>query len=82
VLSVDPRLFSYLPWYGSLDTDLGGSRFHTFERLDDIQRLAAVTDPAAFANLSRNLTYGHVDVAARPDTVARPVGTRARCSRP
>lgn len=72
VLSADERLFSYLPWHGYLGNDLGSSLTHTFERLDDIEKLAAVSDSAAFAQRSANLTYGHIDVfvlrKSGPDT--------------
>jgi len=61
-LSVDERLWSYLPWHGYVGNDLGSSVSRTFERVAEVQRLAEITDPAEFDRESQNLRYGKIDL--------------------
>ena len=61
-LSVDERLFSYLPWPGYTWDDLGGSLAHSFERVAQVRTLAGIRDPAAFADASRHTAYGPIDI--------------------
>jgi hypothetical protein len=63
-LSVDDRLFSYLPWPGFMDNDrTAGS---TLSRWDDryqvIRELAGTTDPLAFATRSGATGFGPIDI--------------------
>ncbi|MFD0821875.1 arabinofuranosyltransferase, partial [Micromonospora zhanjiangensis] len=63
-LSVDDRLFSYLPWPGFMDNDrTAGS---TLSRWDDrfqvIEELTATRDPLAFATRSAATGFGPIDV--------------------
>jgi hypothetical protein len=62
VLSTDERLFSFLPWHGYTYTDMGGSTAHWFERLAEIRKLQATTDPAAFTDAAAHTAYGPIDV--------------------
>ena len=61
-LSVDERLFSYLPWPGYTWDDLGGSLAHSFERVAEVRKLEGIRDPAAFADASRHTAYGPIDI--------------------
>jgi hypothetical protein len=62
VLSADERLFAYLPWHGYIGNDLWSSIAHSYERLADIENLAAVKDPTAFTAKSQSLDYGRIDI--------------------
>ncbi|MFY1697457.1 arabinofuranosyltransferase [Solwaraspora sp. WMMA2101] len=63
-VSVDERLFSYLPWPGYLSNDrtAGGTLTHWDERKAELTALAAQRDPAAFAAESAATAYGPIDV--------------------
>jgi hypothetical protein len=61
-LSVDGRLFSFLPWPGYTWDDLGGSLGHTFERVNEVRKLGDTSDPTAFADASRHTAYGPIDI--------------------
>ena len=63
-LSYSERLFAYVPWNGYAGTArLAANSFtHWDDRHAALVRLAAVTDPAAFAQASRHTRYGAIDV--------------------
>ncbi|HEX7743962.1 MAG TPA: arabinofuranosyltransferase [Micromonosporaceae bacterium] len=63
-LSIDERLFAYLPWRGYVAVDpLVSSTLSRFpDRYAEIQRLTSITDPAAFADASGNTRFGPIDV--------------------
>jgi Arabinofuranosyltransferase N terminal/Arabinofuranosyltransferase A C terminal len=63
-LSYTERLFAYLPWNGYVAAArLSANSFtHWDDRHAALERLAAVTDPAAFAAASRSTKYGGIDV--------------------
>lgn len=61
-LSVDERLWSFLPWHGYVGNDLGSSVSRTFERVDEVKRLAAISSPAEFDRTSQDLKYGKIDL--------------------
>jgi hypothetical protein len=63
-LATDDRIFSFLPWRGFIDNDrTAGS---TLSRWDDrhaaLGRLAATTDPAAFAAAAADTGFGPIQV--------------------
>lgn len=63
VLSIDERIWAYLPWYGYTGTSTAiGSLSDPFHRLAEVQRLAQISDPAAFARESAHTKYGEIDV--------------------
>jgi hypothetical protein len=65
VLSNDERLFSFLPWYGYIGTDIAASSMSLpYERLAEVEKLAGTRDPAAFTSLSRSTRFGEIDVFA------------------
>ncbi len=63
-LSYDERLFAYLPWPGYIAVDRTAA--YTPTRWDDrhaaLVRLAAITDPAAFARASAHTAFGRIDL--------------------
>jgi hypothetical protein len=61
-LSIDERLYAYLPWHGYLNNDRQGSFVHWDERHAELVRIAALKDPAAFATASANTAYGPIDI--------------------
>ncbi|MEV0397435.1 arabinofuranosyltransferase [Polymorphospora rubra] len=63
-LSVDDRLWSYLPWPGYLENDrtASSSLVHWDDRFAELRRVADTTDPAAFAAASRETAYGPIDI--------------------
>ncbi len=61
-LSIDERLYAYLPWHGYLGNDLWSTVAHSPTRLADVQKLAATKDPAAFTTQAQHLTFGRIDV--------------------
>jgi hypothetical protein len=63
-LTVDDRLFSYLPWAGYVDLERTASATlsHWDDRFAEVKKLAATTDPQAFATASANTKFGPVDV--------------------
>lgn len=63
-LSVDDRLYAYLPWPGYLTTSrFGSGTFALFDqRLVELRRLAATSDPAAFAKASADTRFGPIDI--------------------
>ncbi|MGW0432295.1 arabinofuranosyltransferase [Micromonospora sp. NPDC003197] len=63
-LSVDERLFAYVPWpgYAGNDPVVNSTLSHGKERHAEVKRLAGITDPAAFATASANTKFGPVDV--------------------
>ncbi|MEV0581665.1 arabinofuranosyltransferase [Nonomuraea sp. NPDC050310] len=64
VLSADERLFAYLPWRGftSVDRTSANTLIRWDERRAELVRLAAVTDPQAFAEASASTAFGAIDV--------------------
>ena len=64
VLSYDQRLFAFLPWYGYTATDRvsANSLLRWDDRYAELQKLARVTDPAQFAQASRETAFGPIDV--------------------
>ncbi|MGE5292316.1 MAG: arabinofuranosyltransferase [Micromonosporaceae bacterium] len=63
-LSYTEQLYAYLPWDGYVAAaHLAANSFtHWDDRNAALKRLAAVTDPAAFAQASRHTRYGAIDV--------------------
>jgi len=63
-LSVDERLFSYLPWPGYLSNDrtAAGTLSRWDERRAELRDLADQADPAAFAAESAATAFGPIDV--------------------
>lgn len=63
-LSIDERLFAYLPWPGYTTTSRGasGSLVLWDQRAAEIQRLTTITDPAQFAQDSAHTRFGPIDV--------------------
>ncbi|MFV2017769.1 arabinofuranosyltransferase [Micromonospora sp. LOL_023] len=63
-LSVDERLFSYLPWPGYLSNDrtAGGTLSRWDERRSELRELSEQRDPAAFAAQSGATVFGPIDV--------------------
>lgn len=63
-LSIDERLFAYLPWRGYVGIDpLVNSTLSRFpDRYAEIRRLTSIIDPAAFASASANTRFGPIDV--------------------
>jgi hypothetical protein len=63
-LSVDDRLFAYLPWPGYLDNarTAAATLSHWDERFAEIKRLVATKDPQAFATASHNTKFGPIDI--------------------
>jgi hypothetical protein len=63
-LSVDERLFAYLPWPGYVTTSraASGSMVLWDDRVAGLRRLAATTDPAAFAHDSAHTRFGPIDI--------------------
>lgn len=63
-LATDERLFAYLPWPGYVGT--GRTAANTLVRWDDrvaeLNRLAAITDPGEFARATSNTEFGPIDV--------------------
>ena len=68
-LSYTEGLFAYLPWDGYIAVSREAS--NSFEHWDDrhaaLERLAAVTDPTAFAAASQHTKYGGIDVFVLSD---------------
>jgi len=61
-LSVDDRLYAYLPWPGYLSTDRIGLFIKWDERYAELRRLAGIDDPAAFASASGTTAFGPIDI--------------------
>jgi hypothetical protein len=63
-LSYDERLFAYLPWPGyiAVDRTAAGSVTRWDDRHAALVRLAAVTDPATFAQASAHTEFGRIDL--------------------
>jgi Arabinofuranosyltransferase N terminal/Arabinofuranosyltransferase A C terminal len=63
-LSIDERLYAYLPWHGYLGTSRGASGSLSLwdERKAEIQRLTGVTDPAGFADATADTRFGPIDI--------------------
>ena len=63
-LSVDERLFAFVPWpgYTGVDPVVNSTLSHGKERHAEVKRLAGITDPAAFAEASANTKFGPIDV--------------------
>jgi hypothetical protein len=57
-------LFAFLPWYGYTATDRvsANSLLRWDDRYAELQKLARVTDPAQFAQASRDTAFGPIDV--------------------
>jgi hypothetical protein len=64
VLAYDQRLFAFLPWYGYTATDRvsANSLLRWDDRYAELQELSRVTDPAQFAQASRDTAFGPIDV--------------------
>jgi len=61
-LSVDERLWAYLPWRGYIGNDLWSSIAHSHQRLRNIQDLSAINDPARFTEQSQHMQFGRIDI--------------------
>lgn len=63
-LTVDERLFSFLPWpaYVAIPVEGAGSLSRWTERRAEVTRLAQTPDPDAFAAASANTKFGPIDV--------------------
>lgn len=62
-VSMDERLYAYLPWFGYIGaSSASNSAVPVFDRLAELEKLAKVTDPAAFARSSRHTRFGEIDV--------------------
>jgi Arabinofuranosyltransferase N terminal len=61
-LSVDDRLYAYLPWPGYLATDRIGLFIQWDKRYAELERLAATRNPAAFAAATADTGYGPIDI--------------------
>jgi hypothetical protein len=63
-LSVDDRVFSYLPWLGYIENDrtAGSSLSRWDDRYAEIQRLAATKTPRDFATESAQTAFGPIDL--------------------
>jgi hypothetical protein len=63
-LSYDERLFAYLPWPGyiAVDRTAAASTSRWDDRHAALRRLAAVSDPAAFADASAHTQFGRIDL--------------------
>lgn len=63
-LSADSRIYMYVHWYGYLQGNPYASnslaRFN--DRLIELRRLSAITDPKAFASASAHTRFGGIDV--------------------
>ena len=64
VLSYDQRLFAFTDYYGYISTDRVSSNtlMRWDERAAELRRLAAITDPTAFAAATRKTAFGPIDV--------------------
>lgn len=64
VLAYDQRLFAFLPWYGYTATNRvsANSLLRWDDRYAELQKLSRVTDPAQFAQASRDTAFGPIDV--------------------
>jgi hypothetical protein len=63
-LSMDERLYAYLPWPGYIGTSRGASGSLSLwdRRKAEIQRLTETTDPASFADASAHTRFGPIDI--------------------
>ncbi|GLH98451.1 arabinofuranosyltransferase [Phytohabitans aurantiacus] len=63
-LSVDERIFSFVPWrvYVAIPVEGAGSLSRWHERRAEVTRLTQTTDPDAFAAASANTKFGPIDV--------------------
>lgn len=63
-LSVDARIYMYVHWYGYLQGNrYASSSLAQFDdRLNEVRRLSAITDPKAFASASAHTRFGGIDV--------------------
>jgi Arabinofuranosyltransferase N terminal len=63
-LSVDERLFAYLPWpgYTSNSRTASGSLVLWDRRKAEIERLTSIADPARFADASARTRFGPIDI--------------------
>lgn len=61
-LSVDERLFAYLPWHGYVGNDLWSSISRVHERVAEVERLAAIRDPQVFTRESQHLKFSRIDI--------------------
>ncbi|SFN96587.1 MULTISPECIES: arabinofuranosyltransferase [Actinomadura] len=64
VLSHDEQVFAFLPWRGFIGVDRSGAQGPTRydDRYAELERLALITDPAAFAEATRHTRFGSIDV--------------------
>ena len=63
-LSADARIYMYVHWYGYLQGNgYASSSLELFnDRVDELRRLAAITDPTTFAKASAHTRFGGIDV--------------------
>jgi Arabinofuranosyltransferase N terminal len=63
-LSYSERLFAYLPWPGyiAVDRTAAASTSNWDDRYAAVRRLAAIRDPAAFAQASAHTAFGRIDL--------------------
>jgi hypothetical protein len=63
-VSLDERLFAYLPWRGYMGADRtsASSLAYWDDRHAEVARLSRITDPAEFARQSANTRFGPIDV--------------------
>jgi hypothetical protein len=63
-LTIDDRIFSYVPWRGYVDADRTASATlgHWDARMAEVRQLAATSDPQAFADKSAHTAFGPIDV--------------------
>ena len=82
ILCFDQRLFTYYPFYGYVAPNRLSA--NTLQRWDDraavLRRLSRITDPAQFAEASRNTEFGRIDVFVLKATKNRWNWTQASFS--
>ena len=61
-LSVDDRLYAFLPWPGYLATDRIGLFAKWDQRFAEVQRLSGISDPSTFATASAATAFGPIDI--------------------
>jgi Arabinofuranosyltransferase N terminal/Arabinofuranosyltransferase A C terminal len=63
-LSIDERLFAYLPWpgYTANSRSASGSLALWDQRKTEIERLTSIADPARFADASAHTRFGPIDI--------------------
>lgn len=78
-LSYDEQLFAFYPWRGyiGVDRNAAGGPARWDDRFAELLKLAAITDPASFAQASAHTRFGGIDVfvlhRSRGDLVWQPL---------